>query len=204
LPLGPRRANVNESRKDKEPVLGQIASKNQLRMSFLRWAMVTVPAIVLLGFTSGQLSNSGYGNRWFDALTKPDWMPPGWAFGVIWTALYIMMGVAVAMILYARGSQGRGLALSLFAAQLVLNLAWSPLFFASHQVSLALVVIIAILLLTIGTTFAFARIRKAAAWLLVPYMVWLSLATLLNYQIDRMNPDAETLVPEQPRTQIIL
>ena len=94
--------------------------------------------------------------------------------------------------------------MALFAAQLVLNLAWTPLFFAAHQVTLAFYLILLILGLTIATTFAFAPIRKAAAWLLVPYMVWLSFASILNYQIDVLNPDAETLVPEAPRTQIVL
>jgi translocator protein len=184
--------------------MGQLASKEQLRMSFLRWALVTVPAVLFLGFLSGRMSNSGYGNRWFDALSKPDIIPPGWVFGVVWSLLYILMGVALAMILYARGSKGRGLALGLFFTQLVLNLIWSPLFFAAHQVSMAFWLILAILALTIATTFAFAPIRKAAAWLLVPYMVWLSFASILNYKIDWMNPDAETLVPEPTRTQILL
>jgi translocator protein len=184
--------------------LGQIASKAQLRMSFIRWALVTVPAILFLGFLSGQMSNSGYGNRWFDALSKPDIIPPGWVFGVTWSILYAMLGVALAMILYARGAKGRGLALGLFFTQLVLNLIWSPMFFAAHQVSLAFWLILAILGLAIATAFAFAPIRKAAAWLLVPYMIWLSFASILNYKIDRMNPDAETLVPEAPRTQILL
>lgn len=182
--------------------MGQIASKEQLRMSFVRWALVTVPAVLFLGFLSGQMSNSGYENRWFNALSKPDIIPPGWVFGVVWSTLYIMMGVALAMILYARGARGRGLALGLFFTQLVLNLIWSPMFFAAHQVSLAFWLILAILLLTIATTFAFAPIRKAAAWLLVPYMVWLSFASILNYKIDVMNPDAETLVPEAPSTNI--
>jgi translocator protein len=187
-----------------EPELGQIASKSQLRMSFLRWAMVTVPATLLLGFTSGQLSNSGYGNRWFDALTKPDWIPPGWVFGTVWSVLYVLLGLALAMILFARGSQGRGLALTLFFVQIVMNFLWSPLFFGSHQVSLALWLILALLATAIATTFTFGRIRKAAAWMMVPYLVWLCLASLLNFQIDQLNPDAETLVPQQPSTQIIL
>jgi translocator protein len=173
-------------------------------MSFLRWAMVTVPGIVFLGFLSGRLSNSGYGNRWFDALSKPEIVPPGWVFGVVWTLLYIMLGMAVAMILHARGANGRGKALGLFGAQLVLNLAWTPLFFAAHKVTGSLILIALILALTIATTFAFAPIRKAAAWLLVPYMVWLSFATILTFQINRMNPEAETLVPEAARTQIQL
>lgn len=183
---------------------GEIASRGQLRMSFVRWALVTVPLLVFLGFLSGQLSNSGYGNRWFAALAKPDIVPPGWVFGVVWTTLYILMGVALAMILNARGAKGRGLALGLFGTQLILNLAWSPLFFAAHQVSLAFWMILLILALAIATTFAVAPIRRVAAWLLVPYMVWLSFASILNFQIDRLNPDAETLVPDAPRTHIAL
>jgi translocator protein len=184
--------------------MGQIASKQQLRMSFLRWAMVTVPGIVFLGFLSGKLSNSGYGNRWFDALSRPAIIPPGWVFGLVWTILYILLGVALAMILHARGARDRPLALGLFALQLILNLAWSPLFFAAHQVTLALILIMVLLVVAIGTTFVFARVRKVAAWLLVPYLVWLSFASIINFQVDRMNPNAETLVPEGRSTQILL
>lgn len=184
--------------------MSQLASREQLRMSFVRYALVTVPAIMFLGFLSGKLANSGYENRWFLALSRPDIVPPGWVFGAVWTTLYVLLGVSLAMILFARGAPGRPLALALFAVQLVLNLAWTPLFFAGHQVSLALFVIVAILLVTIATAFSFARIRKTAAWLLVPYLIWLSFATILNYKIDVLNPDAETLVPEAPRTQIAL
>ena len=85
----------------------------------------------------------------------------------------------------------RGFALLLFFGQLIANFAWSPLFFGMHQVTTALYLIIFILMVTIATAFAFAPIRKAAAWLLVPYMVWLSFAAILNFQIDQLNPDAE-------------
>lgn len=175
--------------------MNEIASTGQLRMSLLRWILVCVPLLVVLGSVSGLVSNSGYDNAWFVALNRPDIVPPGWVFGAVWTTLYIMMGLSLAMIINARGAAGRGRALALFAAQLVLNLAWSPLFFGAHQVSLAFWLILAILGLTIATTFAFAPIRKAAAWLLVPYMVWLSFASILNYKIDALNPEAETLVP---------
>jgi hypothetical protein len=84
--------------------MNQIASPGQLRLAYLRWALVTVPVIVLLGFLSGKFANSGFGNRWFDALEKPALMPPGWAFGAAWTVLYILMGLAFAMILHGGGA----------------------------------------------------------------------------------------------------
>ena len=184
--------------------MGELASQDQLRMSFIRWALVTVPATIFVGFMAGRVSNSGYGNRWFDALVKPDWTPPGWVFPVVWTTLYIMLGLVLAMLLHARGAHNRGLALGLFLTQLILNFFWSPLFFGAHQVSLALILILTILVLAIGATFAIAPIRKQAAWMMVPYMVWLSLASLLTFQIDQMNPDAEMMVPPTPAAEIIL
>ena len=92
--------------------MNEIASPGQLRLAYLRWALVTVPVIVLLGFLSGQLANSGFGNRWFDALEKPALMPPGWAFGVAWPILYIAMALALAIVLHARGAKGRGTAIA--------------------------------------------------------------------------------------------
>src|ERR671933_291412 len=96
-----------------------IASRGQLRMSFLRYALVTVPAVLLLGTLSGILSNSGYGNGWFDALVKPGFMPPAWAFPVAWTILYVCLGLALALILHARGAHGRRVAIGIFLAQLL-------------------------------------------------------------------------------------
>jgi len=180
----------------------EIATPGQLRMSYWRWAMVTVPSIVLIGSLMGLLSNSGYGNRWFAALSLPAITPPGWVFAVAWTFLYICMGLALAMVLHARGAKGRGFALLLFFVQLLANFAWSPLFFGAHQVTTALYLIIFILMVAIATFFAFAPIRKAAAWLLAPYIAWLCFATALNFQIDQRNPEAETLVPGAASTQI--
>jgi|32_taG_2_1085360.scaffolds.fasta_scaffold00342_19 tryptophan-rich sensory protein len=182
--------------------MSELATPGQLRMSYWRWAMVTVPAIVLIGSLMGYLSNSGYSNRWFAALDLPAITPPGWVFAVVWPVLYACLGLALAMVLHARGAKGRGFALLLFFVQLFANFAWSPLFFGQHQVTTALYLIIFILMVTVATAFAFAPIRKAAAWLLVPYMVWLGFAAVLNFQIDQRNPDAETLVPAAASTQI--
>lgn len=182
--------------------MNEIASPGQLRLSYLRWALVTVPAIVFLGFLSGRLANSGYGNRWFDALAKPDLMPPGWAFGVAWTILYIFMGLALAIIIHARGARGRGLAVGLFLIQLLLNLLWSPLFFRAHQVDNALGLILMLFALVAVTALLFWRIRRGAGLLLLPYLAWLAFASFLNYEIGRLNPEAETLVAPALKTQI--
>jgi tryptophan-rich sensory protein len=173
-------------------------------MSFLRWALVTIPAVLLLGTLSGRASNSGYGNPWFDALVKPEAMPAGWVFGAAWTTLYILLGLALAMILNARGSRGRPLALSLFFAQLALNYSWSPIFFAMHQVRTALVIIALMLALAMAAAFLFARIRKAAGLLMLPYLAWLCFAAFLNYQIIQLNPTAETLAPQDGSADIAL
>ena len=180
----------------------EIASKGQLRLAYLRWAIVTVPFILLLGFASGRLFPSGDENAWYQMLVKPAETPPGWAFPVAWTAIYVLLGLALAMIVNARGSRYRGAALGLFAVQMATNLAWSPLFFGWHQVSAALVLIAVIFVLALATTLLFGRIRKAAAWLMAPYLAWLCFAGVLNYKIDRLNPNAETLVPGRSAPQM--
>jgi tryptophan-rich sensory protein len=182
----------------------EIASRGQLRMAYARYALVTVPAILLLGTLSGKAANSGYGNPWFDALAKPAFMPPGWAFPVAWTILYILLGLSLAMILNARGAKGRGLAIGIFLVQLALNYSWSPLFFAAHKVATALLVIVAMIILTAIAAFLFARIRRTAAWLLIPYLAWLCFAAALNFEIGRLNPDAERLAPGAGETHIAL
>ncbi len=172
-------------------------------MSFLRWAIVIVPLILLLGFASGRVVPSGSENGWYMALAKPELNPPGWIFPVVWTTLYILIGLALSMILHARGARGRGVAIALFVVQFLLNLSWTPLFFGAHKVSVALFVIVGILLLSIATTIAFSRIRKGAAWLMVPYLVWLSFAGVLNWRIDQLNPGAEKLVPGAQTSQML-
>ncbi|RKE53228.1 MULTISPECIES: TspO/MBR family protein [unclassified Sphingomonas] len=183
--------------------MGGIASKGQLRMSFLRWAVVTVPLILLLGFLSGRSVSVGSENAWYMALAKPALNPPGWVFPVVWTTLYILIGLALAMILNARGARLRGLAVALFVGQFLLNLAWTPMFFGAHKIGLSVLVIVAMLALSIAATFVFARIRPAAAWLMVPYMVWISFAGVLAFSIGQLNPGAETLAPAPHTSQML-
>jgi tryptophan-rich sensory protein len=183
--------------------LREIASKQQLRLAFMRWAVVTVPFILLLGFTSARLAPSGSANSWYAALVKPAETPPDWAFPAAWTTIYILLGLALAMIIHARGSRLRGPAIALFAVQMAVNLIWSPLFFGMHQVSWALATIAVMFVLAFATTMLFGRIRAGAAWLMVPYLAWLVYAGLLTYRISELNPGAETLVPSSSTSQII-
>jgi tryptophan-rich sensory protein len=173
-------------------------------MSFLRYALFTVPLLVLLGAISGRIANSGYGNDWFDALQKPAIMPPGWVFGAAWTLLYILLGLALALILHARGARGRGLAVALFVVQLLLNYAWSPIFFAYHEVGTAFWTIFAMILISAVTAVLFWRIRRSAALLMLPYLAWLAFAALLTWQIGALNPGAAELAPEGSTTDIAL
>lgn len=183
--------------------MGGIASKNQLRMSYLRWAVVTVPLVLLLGFGSGRSVTAGGDNLWYAALAKPSLNPPDWVFPVAWTILYILQGLALAMILNARGASGRWIGAALFVVGFVLALVWTPLFFGAHQVGTALAVIAGMIALGIATTIAFARVRAAAAWLMVPYLVWISFAAVLTWRIGQLNPGAETLVPAAHTSQML-
>jgi translocator protein len=181
-----------------------IASKAQLRMSLLRYALVTVPLLLLLGTLSGAVAGSGEDNAWFAALAKPAFMPPGWVFGAVWTILYVLLGLALAMLLHARGAHRRGRALALFLVQIALNLAWSPLFFAFHQVDWALMTIGAMVVLTIALVILVWPIRRLAALLLLPYLAWLCFAALLTAEIKGLNPNAAGLVPQPASADIVL
>ena len=172
--------------------------------AILRWAVVTVPAILLLGMVSAKIGNSGPGNLWFDRLAKPAIMPPGWVFPFAWSILYVMMGVALAMILAARGAQGRGIAIFLFIVQLALNMAWSPVFFALHRIMLAFGLIAAILLWASAASWMFWKIYRPAGVLMLPYLAWLVFAGLLNWQVHQLNPNGLALVPLAGNTQIII
>ena len=153
-------------------------------------AVVAVILIELLGGLSGWLSNSGYGNAWFDALVKPPFMPPGWLFGVVWPILYALLGISLAVVLAQPPSPRRRAGLILFALQMVLNFAWSPVFFAAHDIGLAKVVIFVMAALAAAAAGQFFRLRKVAGLLMVPYLAWLVFAATLNASIERLNPAA--------------
>jgi tryptophan-rich sensory protein len=160
--------------------------------SWWKTGIVAIVAIELLGGLSGWLSNSGYGNDWFAALQKPFFMPPGWAFGVVWPVLYALLGISLAMILDEPPSERRRLALILFFLQLALNFAWSPIFFAAHDVALAKWVIFIMAAVAAAAARQFLKLRKTAGLLMIPYLAWLVFAATLNATIEALNPGAGT------------
>ena len=173
-------------------------------MSFVRIALVTVPLILFLGIVSGAVAGSGSSNPWFASLAKPAAMPPDWAFPVAWTLLYIVIGLALALVVGARGAGGRGIGIGLFVVQFALNLAWSPVFFAGHAIGAALAIILLMIVTTVATILAFARIRPRAAALMLPYLAWICFAAWLNHSIETLNPNAGTLAPASSSAQVQL
>jgi translocator protein len=124
---------------------------------------------------------------WYQTLDKPRFQPPSWVFAPVWSALYVLMGVAMFLV-WRAGRPGRGPAVALWGAQLVLNLAWSLIFFGRRAIGPALAEITLLWLAVALTALSFHRQRAAAGWLLTPYLGWVTFATLLNAAIWRRNP----------------
>ena len=126
--------------------------------------------------------------RWYPSLRKPSWTPPNWAFPAAWSALYVAMGTASWLVWREGGGlAAQALPLSLYGAQLVLNWAWSPLFFRMHALRTALAESLLQMALVAGCVLSFAPVSRAAAWLMVPLLAWLAYATALNAKIVAMN-----------------
>lgn len=124
---------------------------------------------------------------WYDLLAKPAWTPPNWVFGPVWTALYIMMGVAAWMVWARSGFAFTTLPLALFFIQLALNVAWSAFFFGLKMPGLAFLDIVLLWLAILATLVAFWRVTPTAGLLLLPYWIWVTYASTLNLAIWRMN-----------------
>jgi translocator protein len=127
-------------------------------------------------------------NGWYQTINKPSWNPPNWIFAPVWTTLYVLMGIAFYLVWKSgNNSTTKRIAISFFIVQLALNSLWSVIFFNQRQLGWAFAEIILLWLFILFTIFAFANINKTAAWLLVPYISWVSFATILNYTIWQLN-----------------
>ena len=149
---------------------------------------LVVSLAVCLGVqaVSGLLTAAGV-RDWYPTLSKPSWTPPDWVFGPVWTALYVLMALAAWLVWRRLGWPRSRPALTLFAVQLVLNAAWSGLFFALQNPGAAFAEIILLWAAIAATLVAFARVSPAAAGLLVPYLLWVTYAAALNGTIWVMN-----------------
>ena len=121
----------------------------------------------------------------YEGLSKPNWTPPNWLFAPVWTILYVAMGVAAGLAW--RRSSLAALPMLLFLLQLVLNVAWSAVFFRLRSPGWAFLEIVALWCAILLTVVAFGRTAPVAGWLMVPYLVWVSYATALNFAIWRLN-----------------
>jgi tryptophan-rich sensory protein len=130
---------------------------------------------------------AGPDSAWFAALEKPAIYPPSVTFGVVWTLLFTLSGVALWLVWSAPQSPARRTALALFVVQFALNVAWTPTFFGAQMLLAGLGVIVALAFVLAGTVAAFARVDRRAALLLVPYLGWVCFAALLNYRFLVLN-----------------
>ena len=126
-------------------------------------------------------------DAWFAQLAKPTWMPPGWVFGAVWTVLYGLIAIAGWKLWQSEASIARRMALILWAAQLLINALWSPLFFGLHQPLAALIDILILDALVVASFGWFRQVEMLAAWLFVPYGLWVLGATALNVAIVILN-----------------
>lgn len=126
-------------------------------------------------------------DRWFRSLTKPSFNPPSWVYAPVWTLLYLLMAIAAWLVWRDGGWERQAFPLSLYLVQLVLNAAWTPLFFGAHRLGLALVDIVLQWFAIAATLLAFARVDAVAGWLFAPYLAWVSFATVLNFAFWRRN-----------------
>lgn len=125
---------------------------------------------------------------WYAELAKPSFTPPGWLFGPVWTALYVLMGIALYLVWRkSLAAKGVKIALAVFLVQLVLNALWSFAFFGAQSPLAGLVVIVALWGMIASSIAAFAPVSRAAAALLVPYILWVSFAVILNASIYLLN-----------------
>jgi tryptophan-rich sensory protein len=151
------------------------------------------PLIALLGWLGLCFAASISGivvstTGWYEGLNKPSWNPPGWVFGPVWTALYVMMAVAAWRVWQRGGWKAQRLPLGLFLIQFLLNAMWSPLFFGMNRPDLAFAEILLLWCALAVTLVMFWRVRRSAGILLIPYLVWVTFAAVLNFTIWQLNP----------------
>ena len=153
------------------------------------WVKLVIALAIsqLVAASGAYFTVTGTGS-WYQTLDKPSWNPPSWVFGPVWTTLYVLMGIAMFLVWRSDVSDKlKRKAIILWSVQLFFNFLWSFLFFGQQQIFGALLEILVLWFFILLTISAFARVNKLAAWLLVPYISWVSFATILTYTIWDLN-----------------
>ncbi len=149
---------------------------------------VAVVGTELVGFIGTIWTTPAITSGWYANLAKPEFSPPNWIFAPVWTTLFAMMGVAVFLVWKKDfGRKSVKIALATFLVQLMLNIGWSAIFFGKQSIGGALIEIIFLWLAIFATILSFAKISRSAAWLLAPYILWVSFAGYLNFAIWTLN-----------------
>lgn len=137
---------------------------------------IAIPLVV--GSISGMLTSKTDG--WYDSLIKPSFNPPGYLFGIVWPVLYILMGISLYLIWKSQSGQLRYIALWAFAIQMILNFLWSFIFFRFHRIGWALIEILLLWVSIVFMIIVFFKISRAAGFLQIPYLLWVTFASILN------------------------
>ena len=152
-----------------------------------RWIGLVLFVLACLGAGGlGAVATTPEIDDWYRTVVRPEWSPPNWVFGPVWTTLYVLMGISAWLVWKPAGFRDASSPLLWFAVQLVLNVAWSWIFFGMHQIGWAVVEIVILWLAILATTVAFFRRSKPAGWLLMPYLGWVTFASVLNFTIWRL------------------
>ncbi len=158
------------------------------RTASTKWTALAISmAVCFAAAAVGALMTTPALREWYPRLNKPAWTPPNGVFGPVWTLLYASMGLAAWMVWLQRTSRNVTPALSIFAIQLFLNVAWSGVFFGLHSPGAGLLAIVPLWCAIAATILSFRRVVASAGWILVPYLAWVSFAMALNFQIWRLN-----------------
>lgn len=147
---------------------------------------ISIALTLLVGIGAGFTTANAI-NSWYATINKPFFTPPNWLFAPVWTVLYILMGIAFYYVWKLPETGRRNFAMFLFILQLALNGIWSIIFFKFHKINWALVDIFLLWLLIIFTMYRFTQLSKVGAWLLYPYLLWVSFAAVLNFSIWYLN-----------------
>jgi len=148
--------------------------------------IVSVGVPLLAGGVGGLVTTPAI-STWYATLNKPWFTPPGWLFGPVWTLLYILMGLALFLVWRSPRSSMRDIGIALFAVQLAVNVFWSFAFFGLENTLYGVLTIIPLWVLIAATIFQFYKVSKGAAFLMIPYILWVSIATALNTAIYLLN-----------------